>query len=142
VHSCELSKLTSAQQDTRPLESLVTEVIPTLDHSVSDRPSSGPTRERGMTNTSSCSSSSTERLSSMISQDAQGSLSPMERFVMLSPENDPCPWETRRVISELGLCGGSDADCRTRLHDAAIAAIGTSSRSQESISVVAVAGSL
>jgi hypothetical protein len=142
VRSCELSNLTSAQQDTRPLESLITEAIPRLGRSVSDGPSSGPMRERGMTNTSLCSSSSAEQLSSTISQDAQVSLSPMKRFVMLSPANDPCPWETRRVISELGLHGVSDASCRTRLHDAAVAAIGTSNRRHKSESVIAVAGSL
>jgi hypothetical protein len=142
MHSCELSNLTSTQQDARPLGSLITETIPRLGRSISDGPSSGPMRERGMTNKSLCSSSSAEQLSSTISQDAQVSLSPMERFVMLSPANDPCPWETRRVISELGLHGVSDASCRTRLHDAAVAVVGTSSRRQGSVSVVAVAGSL
>jgi hypothetical protein len=142
VHSCELSNLTSAQQDTRPLEILVTEAIPRLGRSISDGPSSVPMRERGMTNTSLCSSFSAEQSSSTIPQDAHDSLSPVERFVMLSPSNDPCPWETRRVISELALNGESDASYRTRLHDAAVAVIGTSSRRQESVSVVAVAGSL
>jgi hypothetical protein len=138
---CEPSKLTFAQQDTRPLQRPVAESMPTLGRSISDRPSSGSIGERG-TNTSFSSSSSTEQLSSTISQDAQESLSAMERFVMLSPANDPCPWETRRMINDLGLRGVPSDGLRVRLHDAVVAVIGTPNSEAESVSVIAVAGSV
>jgi hypothetical protein len=95
-----------------------------------------------MTNTSFCSPSSAEQLSGTISQDAQDSLSPMERFVVLSPASDPCPWETRRVIKDLGFRGVSSEGLRVRLHDAAAGVTGTSNRKADTLSVVAVAGSL
>jgi hypothetical protein len=142
VHSCDFSELTFAQQETRPLKSLVTDTMPTIGRSISDRPSSGSTRERGMTNTSLCSPSGAEQLSGTISQDAQDSLSPMERFVTLSPANDPCPWETRRVIKDLGLRGVSSEGLRVRRHDAAVGVTGTSNRKADTVSLIAVAGSL
>lgn len=77
-----------------------------------------------------------------MSQDTQNSLSPMERFATLSPADDPFPWEARRVFDQLGLREGSGPDLNVRLHHAAIATLGTSSKKSESISLDAVAGSM
>jgi hypothetical protein len=63
----------------------------------------------------------------------------MERFFVLDPTEDPCPWETRKVIYEFGFQNISGEDLRIRLHEAVVAAIG-SIRGAEGNSVVAVIG--
>lgn len=47
----------------------------------------------------------------------------MERFVILSPENDPCPWEIRRVLNELLPENATSQALEAVLYDAAIKAV-------------------
>jgi hypothetical protein len=34
-------------------------------------------------------------------------MTPMERFATPSPANDPCPWESRRTMTRIGIEEGS-----------------------------------
>jgi hypothetical protein len=52
------------------------------------------------------------------------SMTPMERFAVLSPANDPCPWESGRMIARIGLEEGSIDMLDVRV-DAAIIAEAT-----------------
>lgn len=67
-------------------------------------------------------------------------LSPMERFAILSPENDLCPWETRRILSELVPGNVTPKALEAILCDAAIQAVHTPERSTKTRSALAVTG--
>jgi hypothetical protein len=83
-----------------------------------------------------------EDLPGQLHRDTQGSLSPMERFVKLNPANDPSPWETKKVLNELGFQEGHGDDFDCRLNEAAIAAVDTSLQKAGGKSIFAVPGSL
>ena len=65
----------------------------------------------------------------------------MERFVKLSPAQDPSPWETKKALKELGLQEGCLQDLESILNEAAIAAAGVLQRAGE-VSVVAAPESI
>ena len=46
-------------------------------------------------------------------------MTPMERFATLSPANDPRPWESRRMMTRVGLEEGSMETLTVRI-DAAV----------------------
>ena len=73
---------------------------------------------------------------------AQGSLSPMERFVKLNPVSDPSPWETKKVLNELGFQEGHGDDFDHRLNEAAVTAVGISLQRAGGTSILAVARSV
>ena len=64
----------------------------------------------------------------------------MERFAILSPENDLCPWETRRMLSELVPGNVTPQALEAILYDAAIKTVGTPKRSAKTSSALAVVG--
>jgi len=47
--------------------------------------------------------------------DTTSSMTPMERFATLSPANDPCPWESRRTMTRIGIEEGSMKTLSTRI---------------------------
>jgi hypothetical protein len=73
---------------------------PREDHSRSS------TRSDGSRSTTT-SSSNVEFLTRMHPPIEPSSMTPMERFATLSPANDPCPWESRRMMTRVGLEEGS-----------------------------------
>lgn len=64
----------------------------------------------------------------------------MERFAVLNPENDLCPWETRRMLSELVPANVTPQALEAILYDAAIKTVGTPKRSAKTSSALAVVG--
>lgn len=64
----------------------------------------------------------------------------MERFALLSSADDPCPWESKRVMDAIALREGSLEALRVR-NDAAIV-VAASGGKNVSTSVVATAGSV
>jgi len=66
----------------------------------------------------------------------------MERFVKLNPASDPSPWETKKVLNELGFQEGHGNDFDCRLNEAAMAAVGTSLQRAGGKSIFAVSDSL
>ena len=66
----------------------------------------------------------------------------MERFLKLSPASDPSPWETRKLLSELGFQDDHLQDLGMRLSEAAIAAAGVTKPAVGGSSMVAGAGSV
>jgi hypothetical protein len=65
----------------------------------------------------------------------------MERFVKLTPAQDPSLWETKKALRELGFQEGSLQDLDSVLNEAAITAAGVLRRAGQ-ISVVAAPGSI
>lgn len=63
----------------------------------------------------------------------------MERFAILSPGSDPCPWETRRVLNQLFPDNAAPQVFEAALYDAAVNAVGKSDkRTTDSSSLVAI----
>ena len=60
----------------------------------------------------------------------------------LNPASDPSPWETKKVLNELGFQEGHDNDFDHRLNEAAVTAVGMSLRRAGGTSVFAVARSV
>lgn len=79
-------------------------------------------------------------LPKLYGSNASSSMTPMERFALLSPASDPCPWESKRVMAALELREGSLETVKTR-SDAAIV-VAASGGKDLSISVVATTGSV
>lgn len=79
-------------------------------------------------------------MSKIYKPNASSSMTPMERFALSSPANDPCPWESRRLMAALELREGSLETVKTR-NDAA-AVVAASGGRNIPMSVVATAGSV
>lgn len=47
-------------------------------------------------------------------------MTPMERFATLSPANDPCPWESRKTMTQVGLEEGTMETLHVRIHAAVV----------------------
>lgn len=65
-------------------------------------------------------------------------MTPMERFATLSPANDPCPWEGRKMMTEIGLEEGSMEMRSARVHATAVV---YATRKCARLSALAFAGS-
>ena len=63
----------------------------------------------------------------------------MERFVRLSPANDPSPWETIKALKELGFQDYHNREIDIRLNAAAIVAVSGSLQRVGGPSIIAVA---
>ncbi|GAB7334521.1 hypothetical protein MBLNU13_g06508t1 [Cladosporium sp. NU13] len=119
-----------------------TKTAPNQDFRTVDTPSSKAAGKHDTMRKPSSSPAIIEQSSCELHQDAQGSLSPMERFVKLSVSSDPSPWETKKALRILGFQDVHKRDIGFRLNEAAITAVSGSVKKVGGPLVVAIAESI
>lgn len=85
------------------------------------------------------SDSALTRLPNLYRPDASSSMTPIQRFAVLAPANDPTPWEARQVMIEAGLTEGSLETLQIRV-EAAISSVADTVVPRRSSKVQAVVG--
>lgn len=85
------------------------------------------------------SDSALTRLPNLYRPDASSSMTPIQRFAVLSSANDLMPWEARRIMVEAGLTEGSLETLQVRV-EAAVSLVADTVVPRRSSMVQAVLG--
>ncbi|KAM0714791.1 hypothetical protein Q7P37_009255 [Cladosporium fusiforme] len=81
------------------------------------------------------------RLSNLYRPAAPSSMTPLQRFMVLSSTNDPNPWESRRAMGGVGLTEGSLETLRSRAEAAVSLVDGSATPKDSSVADAAIARS-